>query len=243
MILSAHQPVYLPGVILFNKIALSDAFMFAGHCQYTQKSWQTRNRIRHNDSERWLSVPVKKSGRFGQSIDETQFANLGKWKSTHLEQIRQEYCKRPYFQAYFKPITALINADWPNLGSLNRGLIRHFLKILEIGTPILDSKDYFIRGHKTDLLIAASMAAGADQHLSNEGSRAYVDEQQMAAAGIQHCWQVFEHPVYDQGHPFISNLSLIDLLFNVGPAASEIVRSSGHIEPGKFSPGEGKLKC
>ena len=44
MILSGHQPVYLPGIQLFNKIALSDKFMFVGHCAFEDGSWHNRNR-------------------------------------------------------------------------------------------------------------------------------------------------------------------------------------------------------
>jgi len=83
MILSGHQPVYLPGIILFNKIALSDAFMFVGHCQYTQKSWQTRNRIRLGEGEHWLSVPVMKFRALGQSINDTEILDEH-WKKKHL---------------------------------------------------------------------------------------------------------------------------------------------------------------
>jgi len=52
----------------------------------------------------------------------------------------------------------------------------------------------------------------------------------MRAAGLGHHWQLFEHPVYPQGRtPFMPHLSIIDLLFNVGPDAAEIVRSCGRV--------------
>lgn len=238
MILSGHQPVYLPGVILFNKIALSDAFMFVGHCQYTQKSWQTRNRIRLGEAEHWLPVPVKKSGRFGQSINDTEILNEY-WKRKHLGSIRQAYAKRPYFDQYYPELEALILKCGNTLGSLDIAIIRKIVVWLELPTRILDSRDYPIQGNKTDMLISMCEAAGADHYLSNEGSRDYVDEMAMAKADIQHCWQIFEHPVYEQGRSFMGNLSVIDLLFNVGPAASEIVRECGRIEPGSFCPEKG----
>ena len=65
MILSGHQPVYLPGIILFSKMALSDQFMYVGHVQFSPKSWQQRNRIALNGQEHVLSVPVRKADRFG----------------------------------------------------------------------------------------------------------------------------------------------------------------------------------
>jgi hypothetical protein len=235
MILSGHQPVYLPGIILFSKIALSDAFMFVGHCQYTQKSWQTRNRIRLGEVEHWLSVPVKKSGRFGQSINDTEILDEY-WKRKHLGSIRQAYAKLPYFDRYYSELEALILKGSGSLGNLDIAIIRKIVDWLEIPTRILDSRDYPIAGNKTDMLISMCEAAGADHYLSNEGSRDYVDEKGMADVGIQHCWQIFEHPVYDQSHTFMPNLSVIDLLFNVGPAAREIVRDCGRIETGNYCP-------
>jgi len=229
MILSAHQPVYLPGIILFNKIALSDSFMFLGHVQLVKQGWHVRNRIRQGDAELFLTIPVKTSGRLGQSIDETEIAD-DFWKRKHLETIRQAYRKRPYFDAYFPPLEALLSANWLSLGALNKALIRHFLRVLEIATPILESTDYAPEGHKTGLLIEITKAVGADAFLSNEGARVYVEEAEMHAAGVGHFWQIFEHPVYEQGRsPFLPNLSIIDLLFNVGPAASDIVRNCGRI--------------
>ncbi len=231
MILSAHQPVYLPGIILFNKIAISDVFMFLGHAQLVSHSWHSRNRIRQGDKELFLTVPVQTSGRFGQPIDDTRIAN-SHWKRKHIESIAQSYRKRPFFDAYFGPIEALLLADWPSLGTMNKALIRHLMEVLEIQTPVLESADYEPKEHKTDLLIELSKAAGADGFLSNEGSRVYVREDAMAAAGLNHYWQIFSHPTYEQGRSFMSNLSVIDLLFNSGPAAAEIVRACGHAEIG-----------
>src|SRR5512141_290320 len=104
-LLSGHQPVYLPGIILFNKIALSDAFMFVGHCQYVKKSWHSRNRIRLGDRELWLSLPVRTAGAFDQPINET-FLLDGNWKRKHLGSIRQAYGKMPFFDMYFPGLQA-----------------------------------------------------------------------------------------------------------------------------------------
>ena len=233
MILSGHQPVYMPGILLFNKIALSDTFMFVGHCQYSQKSWQTRNRIGLGGAEHWLSVPVKKSGLFGQSINDTEILDAH-WKKKHLGTIRQAYGKRPYFAQYYPELEALILDDCLKLGALNIAIMQALINWLELPAQVLDSRDYPVAGNKTEMLISMCQAVGADRYLSNVGSRDYVDEKAMADAGIQHCWQAFKHPVYAQGHPFIENLSVIDLLFNVGAAAREIVRSCGQIEPGSY---------
>ena len=233
MILSGHQPVYLPGVILFNKIALSDTFMFVGHCQLSNKSWHTRNRIRLGDREFMLSVPVKKEQ--GQSINETQILEDG-WQKKHLGSIRQAYGKRPFFSEYFPQIEALLCTRWPSLGDMNISIIKSMLDWFDIKTPILDSREYHVTGNKTDMLISMCRAAGASQYLSNEGARDYVDEAAMAEAGILHSWQIFTHPTYNQNAAFMENMSAIDLLFNMGPEAGGLIRECGRIEPGAGRP-------
>ena len=239
MMLSVHQPVYLPGLILFNKIALSDGFVVLGHVPLTRTSWQTRNRIRVETGEHWLSVPVLTTGRFGQSINDTEIAPRP-WARTHLRTIAQSYGRRPWFSTVFPVLEAVLNRPWNRLADLNTELLRTLLSLLGITTPIYDSRDVEPSGHKTDLLIGICRRLGAERYLSNEGARAYIDEEAMARAGIQHCWQRFEHPVYSQGAPFLADLSVVDLLFNVGPeAAGAIVRGCGRIEPGAFAPGPG----
>ncbi len=228
MILSGHQPVYLPGIILFNKIALSDVFMFVGHCQYSPKSWHTRNRIRNGGEEIFLSVPVVKAGRFGQSINETEI-NSQPWKKKHLATIYHAYHRRPFFPEYFPELEELLSRPWTSLGVMNMAIIRAMMHWFELDTPVLDSMNYGVSGHKTDMLIDMCRAAGADRYLSNLGSQAYIDEEEMRRNGIEHCWQDFLHPVYEQGAAFLANMSAIDLAFNVGPRAAEIVRSCGRI--------------
>lgn len=226
-ILSGHAPVYLPGILFFNKVALSSAFMFVGHCQYSQKSWQTRNRIRQGDKSIMLSVPVQKD--FGQSVNDTQIIE-GNWRKKHLRSIQQAYYRSPYFDWYYPHLEQLIAHPFKYLGEMNMAIIVTMLDWLEIETTILDSSDYPIEGHKTDMLLSMCECARYDHYLSNEGARAYVDEYRMKDYEVTHHWQIFEHPQYEQGHrDFIPNLSAIDLLFNEGPRAANIVRSCGHI--------------
>lgn len=233
-VLSGHQPVYLPGIILFNKIALSDAFMFVGHCQYVKKSWHSRNRIGLGNRELWLSIPVKTAGLFEQSINDT-YPLDGNWKRKHLGSIRQAYGKARFFDLYFPELEAQLQAHSGSLSDLNISLIRLFLKWLEITTPILDSRNYQITGTKTAMLISMCEAVGASAYLSNEGSRAYVDEKQMEDAGFKHLWQSFRHPVYPQQGPFMPNLSIIDLLFHAGPESRQIVLECGSILRGEVT--------
>ena len=226
MRLSGHQPVYLPGIIVFNKIALSDAFMLVGHCDYQPKSWHSHNFIRGKDGPLKLTVPVIK----GQSINETMPFKDGPWRRKHIESIAHSYGKRPYFNYYFPFLRDLIElVEWASLADLNASLMRYLAGCLDIGTHFLTSENHNIAGHKTEMLIDMCRKTGAGEYLSSPGET-YVDQEQMKAAGIKHHFQKFTHPVYDQGHKdFIPDLSIIDLLFNCGPESGRIVKEAGYV--------------
>ena len=226
--LSAHQPVYLPGLILFHKIALSDVFVLLPDVQFQRHSWQQRNRVRNGKDAIFLSVPVKKSGDLHRTIRQTEIADEP-WRKKHLTTLRQVYGKRPFFDAYFPAIKALIETEYANLSDLNCALIRHFCEVLELEVQILDSAELAHEGESQDRLISLCHAAGADAYISNVGAASYVDKAGFSAKGVTHYWQAFTPPEYSQGKAFIPNLSIVDALFNLGPDTVELVRGCGEM--------------
>ncbi len=228
MILCAHQPVYLPSLHLMNKIALSDCLVLLGHCQFVKQSWHHRNQIRAGKDSICLTIPILQRKKFGQSLIEAQTAG-DHWKRKHLKSIHEGYGKRPYFQDYYPDIERIILAPHDSLAALNNALLLQFMNWCDLSPKVVHSEDHDIQGHKTDMLINLCHLTGADHYISNEGSRAYLDEGLFRQNDIQHHWQDFTHPIYDQGRDFIPNLSIIDALFNVGPDCAALVRSAGHI--------------
>jgi hypothetical protein len=229
-ILSAHQPVYLPGLILFNKIALSDVFVFLCDVQFKRRSWHVRNQVRNGESAIWLTVAAEKSAGHSNTIRQVGFGDT-EWRRKHLASLEHEYRKRPYFADYFDDFAQIICSEFDNLAELNMALTRHFCAVLQIHTTLLDSKNLDHSGINQDRLISLCHAVKADHYVSNIGSAAYVDESGFENEGVTHSWQAFSPPVYDQGKPFLANLSVIDALFNLGPQTAEIVKHAGHLTP------------
>ena len=73
MIVSVHQPQYIPWLGYFDKIDRSDLFVFLDTVQYKKNEFQNRNRIKNNQGWQWLTVPV--GYRFPQKIDEVLINN------------------------------------------------------------------------------------------------------------------------------------------------------------------------
>ena len=222
MILSGHQPVYLPGIVVMNKIALSDRFMLVGHCDYQRRSWHTRNYIRGAGTPLLLTVPVN----VGKTINDTIPMADMHWRTKHLRSIELAYQGRPFFKDYFPDLEKLLCQTYCSLTDLNKSLIFWLMDCLGIDTPVFMSEDFNIVGHKTAMLVDMCRAMGADHYLSSPGEL-YVDKALMN--GYAHSFQEFAHTVYDQGDEFMPNLSVIDLLINMGPKSAAIVRDCGNV--------------
>ena len=80
---------------------------------------------------------------------------------------------------------------------------------------------------KTSKLVDMCFAVGAKRYYATKASMNYIDEKQFSRAGIELVFQDYIHPMYDQQfHPFISHLSILDLLFNAGPDSLKVLLNS-----------------
>jgi hypothetical protein len=89
-------------------------------------------------------------------------------------------------------------------------------------------------GDNTERVIQLTRAVGGDVHLtSTYGTpRQYIDWKRVAAAGIAVESQRFTEPRYrQQFEPFRPNLSVVDLLFAVGPAAGGLLGEMRQFDP------------
>ncbi len=235
MIISAHQPEYLPYLGFFYKMAKADKFVLVDHIQFSTGGFQNRNRIRTNSDPKgwaWLTVPVISSGKGYQKINEVKIDNSIPWGRQHWKAIYFNYKKTPYFSAHEDFFKKLYAKKWEKLVDLNEAIIYYLKDELGIKTPIAKYSEQELKGKKTDLSIALCKIIGADADLTGSGSkkpggRSYIDEKKFEESNLKHIVSDFKHPAYIQRFkPFIENMSGIDLLFNCGPKSLEIIQSS-----------------
>src|SRR3989338_8114771 len=95
MILTAHQPCYLPWLGLFHKIALADRFVSYDHVQYSQGDYTAKNCIKTGQGRHWLIVPVKDGKKTKQTINSLEIDNTNDWRSNHWKTIKTAYARAP----------------------------------------------------------------------------------------------------------------------------------------------------
>ena len=226
MILTAHQPVYLPWLGLFHKIALADRFVSFNQVQYQPKDWNNRNRIKTTEGPIWLTVPVLRKGYLEKKICDIAINNDTPWARKHWKSLQSNYAKAPCFRKYADFFEDTYGRHWETLVELNEYMLRWFLDTLGIATAVDSAGDRDFQGHKGDLALDMCRQMGAEVYIFGVQGRDYADEAAFCEAGITPLFQEYDHPVYSQlCGDFQSHLSIVDLLFNCGDNSLDILMS------------------
>jgi hypothetical protein len=226
VILTAHQPVYLPWSGLFHKIALADAFCYFDDVQYQKKDWNNRNRIKGPNGAFWLTVPVRGQDHFAIKLKDVEIVEQDVWRRKHWKSLRLCYGQAPFVARYADFFEETYRTAWQRLSDLNEHLLKFFLRELSITVRYYKMSELHFEGRKSDLVLDMCAKLGATGYIFGAEGRHYADAATFDAHGVHVYYQEYQHPTYPQQFgPFISHLSVVDLLFNCGPRSLEILMS------------------
>lgn len=224
MILTAHQPVYLPWLGLFHKIALADTFVLFDDVQYLPKDWNNRNKIWTMSGDMWLTVPVITKGHREKPIRTIEINNQLPWRRKHWRSLAFNYNTAPYFKFYAPFFEDLYNREWKYLAELNEYMLRWFLSTLGITVNVIRASDLGLNGRKSDLVLDMCKRLGAKTYIFGALGRNYAKVDDFESQGVRLLFQDYRHPVYSQLQgAFRPHLSVVDLLFNCGKRSLEIL--------------------
>lgn len=226
LIVSIHQPQFLPWLGYFDKIDRSDIFVILDNCQYKKQEYQNRNRIKTSNGPTWLTVPVLIKGNSEKNINEIMIDNSSNWRKRHLNLIAANYRKSPFFDHYYPSFESFyMSKQWEFLSDINIGMLYLLMKMLGMNTETKMAMDMEIDGTKTIRNVNICKALGADTYLSGAGAHDYLEEEEFVISGIKLEFQDFKHPVYNQQHGvFAPYMCAADLIFNEGGKSLEIIR-------------------
>lgn len=189
---------YLPPVDYFSLIADAGEICLEAHENYIKQSYRNRCYILSSQGAHLLSVPVFEGSRHKVPVRQVRIDYSKRWQQVHLRAIVSSYRCSPYFEFFYESLEKIILADNEFLWDLNMELLKALLKMLKIKKPLYISEEF---------------APPAN----DPGDFRYRPDPAKPP--------LFEHrrylQVFSATHEFIPNLSIIDLIFNQGPDATE----------------------
>ena len=218
------QPGYLPWLGFFDQLERADLFIYYDDVQYDTSGWRNRNRIKSSSGIVWLTIPVKHKGLNRPIIKEIVIDESKIWAKKQIKSIRQYYSKSPYIDLYLPELEILLCKPWKYLIDLNVASTALFCTWLGIDSQIEFSSSHDIGGDKTERLINFCELFNASKYLSGDSAKSYLDLELFNNKNIEVEWQNYKHPEYAQQHgEFISHLSILDLLLNMGESSKSIL--------------------
>ncbi len=217
------QPHYFPWLGYFSMINNVNIFVIFDDVKYIKREWKNRNKIRKNsfsDEFKWISVPIKKKSQ-DSLIYNTEIDYSINWQTNHLNSLESTYNKTRYFNLYISDISKIISKKHKYLADLNIEIINFFCNIYKIKTKILRSSEIQNSGKKDQKLLSICKELKVNEYIANNLSKNYIDIDIFKKSNIEIKFQNFSHPEYnqkfgDKNLKWISNLSILDYLFNCG---------------------------
>ena len=139
MIISIHQPAYLPWLGYFDKINRSDVFIYLDSVQLEKNSYTCRNKIKTPQGSTWLTIPLITKGHTTNSIEDIRIDNSQNWKKKHLKNIFFNYKKAKYFDELYPKIELLFEEDFDLFSDLAYKHLVFWLNEFKIQTKIVKS--------------------------------------------------------------------------------------------------------
>lgn len=215
MIMSAHQPAYLPWLGYFDKIKRSDIFIFLDTVQFEKNSFTNRNKIKTKDGPIWLSIPVIKKDHLEKKMNEIVIDKRTHWQKKHLNSLQISYAKAQYYKELFPSLREIYNNEYELLVDATWDHLNYWLRILNIQTKIIKSSELNINSKKSDFVLDLCKSVGADYYISGALGRNYIEIEKFRKVGIEVEFQEYNHPTYEQLYgEFIPNMGIVDLVMN-----------------------------
>jgi hypothetical protein len=198
---------YLGPIRYFSRFFLSYPVLIERNENYLKQSYRNRCIIYGANGPLTLIVPVQRGSFHKTAINELEIDYDTNWQANHWRSIISSYKSAPFFEFYIDDLIPYYQKEFRFLIDYNTSLMNVFLRHLEIKQGFSFTKS-FIKQYPSKLL---------DFREKIHPKKSFRDP----------FFKNLEYTqVFSPKHGFIPNLSILDLLFNLGPESAEFLGKS-----------------
>ncbi len=213
VMIAIRPPEYFPGPAYCALMASCRRFVLADTFQFSRQSFHNRSQLRTPDGRQWITIPLEGGGR-GTSIHDARIDGRKPWASRHRRALLFNYRSSPYFEYYEDRVVDLLEHPWDSLGAVTVTSVRLVHALLELDCDLVVASESFSPPpHDLSKAIEAVGAAEPIGILPDALAHDALYLPDLVTVDIQMA-------PYRQVFPgFVGGLSVLDLLFNLGPGA------------------------
>ena len=175
---------------------------------YSKQSYRNRCYIYGSNGALAISIPIVKATNKKILAKDVQISYDTNWQKLHWKGIESAYKSSPFYEYYINDLEHFFSRKWEYLLDLNLNIQEKICEILEIENKNTLTEDFIplYALHVTDFR----------NTIHPKSSKKFKDPDFNPHAYTQ---------VFGDKHGFIPNLSILDLIFNLGPDSSDYLKS------------------
>jgi len=186
---------YLAPIVYYSEMVNADTVYLENFDFYLKQTYRNRCQIAAANGSMILTIPVEKADSGKMLTRDVCISQHNDWQIQHWRSIESAYNSTPFFEYYKDELVPFYEKKWMFLWDFNQEIQAKMFELLNLDILILPTKEYKNIPDKKILDLRDAI------HPKKENKYVNCDPY----------YQVFE-----QRFGFQPNLSIIDLLFNMG---------------------------
>jgi len=200
-------PTYFPSISHCVAMAQSENIVFEMEDNFQKQTNRNRTYIYSPNGIQILNIPVKHSKQIHQKTKDVKIETDFDWQKQHFKSLEAAYRTSPFFEYFEDEIRPIFEKRHTFLMDLNFETISFVSKYLRMKLEYETTIEYF---HEVDDRVILDFRILADGKKDTSQFETYTQ-------------------VFDDKHGFLSNLSVLDLLFNEGKYALDYLKNQKFI--------------
>ncbi len=203
---------YFGPVQWYSKLYRGEEVLLERFDTYRKQTYRNRCIIATTNGPQALTIPVERpdAGLHQTLMKDLRISDHGKWRHQHWHALMSAYNESPFFDYYADDFHPFYEKRWDFLYDYNMETCLKVCELLDF-EPHIQPTDAFQPIGKADENIGG--INGAAEGVND--FRDAIDPKHPAAD--PHFTPRRYYQVYEQKHGFMPNMSILDLLFNMGP--------------------------